>query len=59
MRTNQSTELVEVLNAGGTAQDDVTLTSCLVGLYNVQNIQLSKSVGQFGFITMTFNAEIY
>ena len=56
---NQDITITEILNSSATLQSDVTCTLCLSGPYNAQTIQLSKSIGQFGFVSITFDAEIY
>lgn len=59
MAENHNITLLEVLNSGGNIQSDVTLDQCLSGTYNTQTLKLSRSIGQYGFVTMTFDAEIY
>ena len=56
---SQKITLVEALNSSGTVQSGITCTNCLSGQYSTQTIQLSSSIGQYGFITLIFDAEIY
>ena len=51
--------LKEVFNSSGTSQSGVTLSSCTGGAYNTQSLQLSKTIGQYGFATLVFDSEIY
>lgn len=59
MGENQKITVSEILNTSASVQSDVTVESCLSGPYNAQTIKLSKSIGQYGFITIIFDAEIY
>ena len=59
MRSNPTKKLVSILNSSATEQTDVTLVQCVSTVYNVANIQLSKTIGQYGYITIVFDAEIY
>lgn len=51
--------LKEVFNSSGTSQSGITLSSCTGGAYNTQSLQLSKTIGQYGFATLVFDSEIY
>lgn len=59
MRDNPTKTLVSVLNSSAVEQTDVTLVQCVSTVYNVANMQLSKSIGQYGYVTIAFDAEIY
>ena len=59
MRSNPTKSLIKVLNGSATEQTDVTLVECVSTVYNVANMKLSKSIGQYGYVTMAFDAEIY
>ena len=51
--------LKEVLNSSETVQSGVTLSKCTGGAYNTRTLQLSKTIGQYGFATLVFDSEIY
>lgn len=59
MRENPTKILRSVLSGNGTEQTDVTLDQCVSSIYNVTNIKLSKSIGQYGYVTIAFDAEYY
>lgn len=59
MRTNATKSLIAVLNGSAVEQTDITLVQCVSTVYNVANIQFSKTVGQYGYVTIAFDAEIY
>lgn len=59
MRTAPSASLYKVYNSSSTEQTGVTLSDCARSVYNVSNVKLSKSIGQYGYITMLFDAEIH
>ena len=59
MRVAPTAYLRQVLNSSGVEQTSVTLSDYTGSIYNVANIKLSKSIGQYGYVTMAFDAEIY
>ena len=59
MMDGYTVTLKEVFNSSGASQSGITLSSCAGGIYNTQSLQLSKTIGQFGFVTLVFDAEIY
>ena len=59
LRAEPTTEVSEILNSSAVVQDAVTCTAVLSGIYNAQTITLSKSIGQYGFVSITFDAEIH
>lgn len=60
MRTNDMRKSLEyVMNGSYVTQEGVTLNNCNSTEYNVANITFSKTIGQYGYVTMAFDAEIY
>ena len=51
--------LKEAFDSNMTVQSGVNLVKVTGGAYNTRTIQLSKTVGQYGFVTLVFDSEIY
>lgn len=51
--------LKEVLNSSEAVQSGVTLSKCTGGAYNTRYLQLSKTIGQYGYATLVFDSELY
>lgn len=59
MRVNPTKTLIKVLNSSAVEQANVTLAQCVSTEYNVANMKLSSTIGQYGYVTIAFDAEIY
>lgn len=59
MRSNPTKSLKKILNSSAEEQIDIDLIQCVSTVYNVANIQFSKTIGQYGYVTIAFDAEIY
>lgn len=59
MRVNPTKTLIKVLNSSAVEQANVTLVQCVSTEYNVANMKLSSTIGQYGYVTIAFDAEIY
>ena len=59
MRTSPIATLYMTFNSSAAEQAGVTLSNCSASMYNIANIKLSKSIGQYGYVTMLLDAEIH
>ena len=58
MRKNPTMRITEVLNQSSQEQS-VTLESKVTNTVGITNIRLSKSIGQYGYISCEFDAYDY
>lgn len=59
LRAIPTVTVKEILDGGVAIVSDATLSNTTSTIYNITNIQLSKNIGKYGYITCIIDAEIY